>query len=224
MAILKEKIFDADTGDVAENILSGLGSYLKTEPLSFSPEGSALLVLDMQGYFVDPGARALIPSAPDIVQVISRLAGVFETVGAPVVFTRHLDVKGEAGMMERWWGGLICREDPLSEIWHELEPEGREILDKSKYDAFLGTGLDGRLRDAGVERLVIAGVMTHLCVETTVRSAFMRDYEVFVTVDATATYNRELFDGSLRAMAHGFAVPVGSRSILEAFKGRKLDS
>ncbi len=221
--ILKEKIFDSESSDPAEGILAGLEPYLKREPLLFSPEGSALLVLDMQGYFVDPGSRALVPSAPDIVQVVSSLAGAFEAADAPAVFTRHIDVKGQAGMMERWWGGLICREDPLSEIWHELRSEDCEVLDKSKYDAFLGTGLDGRLRDAGVERLVIAGVMTHLCVETTVRSAFMRDYEVFVAVDATATYNRELFKGSLRAMAHGFAVPVSSRSIIEAFKGRKLD-
>ncbi|MBU8920618.1 MAG: cysteine hydrolase [Bacteroidales bacterium] len=217
MAILKEKIFVTESGDPAERIMTGLGPYLKTEPLLFSPERSALLVLDMQGYFVDPGSRALIPSAPDIVQAVSSLADAFESAGAPTIFTRHLDVKGEAGMMERWWGGLICREDPLSKIWHELELEGREVLDKSKYDAFWGTGLDERLRDVGVERLVIAGVMTHLCVETTVRSAFMRDYEVFVPVDATATYNRELFDGSLRAIAHGFAVPVSTGSILETF-------
>ena len=123
MAILKEKIFDTGTGDVAEGIMAGLGPYLKREPLLFSPERSALLVLDMQDYFVAPGSRAMIPSAPDIVQVVSRLAGVFEAAGAPVVFTRHLDVKGEAGMMERWWGGIICREDPLSEIWHELAVE-----------------------------------------------------------------------------------------------------
>ncbi len=218
MAIPKEKIFDAGRGNPAESILSGLEPYLKTDPLKFSPERSALLVLDMQAYFVDTGSRALIPSAPDIVEDVSKLAGAFEAVGAPAVFTRHIDVKGDAGMMERWWGGLICREDPLSEICHELRSGSREVLDKAKYDAFLGTGLDERLRGANVERLVIAGVMTHLCVETTVRAAFMREYEVYVAVDATTTYNRELFEGSLRAMAHGFAVPVSSRSILEAFE------
>jgi bifunctional isochorismate lyase/aryl carrier protein len=218
MAIVKEKIFEPEGNGRAEKILTGLKPYLKTEPLLFSPERSALLVLDMQGYFVDPGSRALIPSAPDIVHAVSSLADVFEASGAPAVFTRHIDVKGEGGMMERWWDGLLCREDPLSEICHELTSEGREILDKAKYDAFLGTGLDARLRGAGVERIVIAGVMTHLCVETTVRSAFMRDYEVYVAVDATATYNRELFYGSLRAMAHGFAVPVSSQSIITAFE------
>ena len=218
MAIVKENIFEPEGNGRAEKILTGLKPYLKTEPLLFSPERSALLVLDMQGYFVDPGSRALIPSAPDIVHAVSSLADAFEASGAPAVFTRHIDVKGEAGMMERWWDGLICREDALSEIWHELKSEGREILDKAKYDSFLGIGLDARLRGAGVERLVIAGVMTHLCVETTVRSAFMRDYEVYVAVDATATYNRELFEGSLRAMAHGFAVPLSSRSIIAAFE------
>ena len=55
---------------------------------------------------------------------------------------------------------------------------------------------------------VISGVMTHLCCETTARAAFMRGFEVFFTVDGTATYNEALHRSSLLTLSHGFAIPV----------------
>ena len=81
------------------------------------------------------------------------------------------------------------------------------------------------LRDNGVRRIVISGVMTHLCCETTARSAFVRGFEVFFTVDGTASYTADFHRASLLNLAHGFAVPVLVSEILAAlsFPERKDD-
>jgi len=67
--------------------------------------------------------------------------------------------------------------------------------------------------------VVICGVMTHLCCETTARSAFMRGFEVFFTVDGTATYTEAFHRASLLNLSHGFAVPVLVENILEKLDG-----
>ncbi|MEW6239950.1 MAG: isochorismatase family protein, partial [Chloroflexota bacterium] len=71
------------------------------------------------------------------------------------------------------------------------------------------------LRDLEVEQVVITGVMTHLCCETTARAAFVRGFDVFYVVDGTATYTEAFHRASLLNLAHGFAVPVLAEEILE---------
>ena len=64
-----------------------------------------------------------------------------------------------------------------------IEPaEGEVVIEKSTYDAFHGTDAEGILNEMGVKEVVIAGVMTHLCVETTARSSFVRDFDVTVVL------------------------------------------
>jgi nicotinamidase-related amidase len=175
--------------------------------LEFVPERSALLVVDMQRCFIEPDSHSFVPSSGVIIPRIVSLVDAFESAGRPIVLTRHLNTGDDAGLMDEWWGAIIRPGDPGSAMVADLERRGL-VVEKSRYDAFIGTGLEEILRTQGVEQVVVAGVMTHLCCESTARSAFMRDLGVFFTVDGTATYNRDLHEGSLRALAHGFAVPV----------------
>ncbi len=89
------------------------------------------------------------------------------------------------------------------------------MLRKTRYSAFHGTGLEESLRELGVERVVIAGVMTHLCVESTAREAFIRDFEVVLATDASASASEELHLGSLRALGHGFAFLARTGELLD---------
>ncbi|MCL0073039.1 isochorismatase family protein, partial [Dehalococcoidia bacterium] len=89
------------------------------------------------------------------------------------------------------------------------------VIEKSQYDAFYETPLDEMLREKGVTQIVICGVMSHLCCETTARSAFVRGFEVFFTVDGTATYTEAFHRATLLNLAHGFAVPVLTHEILD---------
>ena len=82
------------------------------------------------------------------------------------------------------------------------------IVDKTPYSAFFGTDLEDKLRLEGVEDLIMCGVMTNLCCETTARDAFVRDYRVFFVADATAASNDDLHVASLKNLAYGFAYIV----------------
>ena len=92
------------------------------------------------------------------------------------------------------------------------------IIDKNRYSSFFGTELNNLLRKEGVEDLVIAGVLTNCCCETTARDAFMRDYRVFFVADATAAPTEELHLASLRNLAFAFAYILNTKDILENIK------
>jgi isochorismate hydrolase len=92
------------------------------------------------------------------------------------------------------------------------------ILPKTQYDAFYGTSLEAELRRYAVDQVVISGVMTHLCCETTARAAFVRGFQVFFLVDGTATYNQDFHRASLLNLSHGFATLSLVSEILAALQ------
>jgi isochorismate hydrolase len=111
------------------------------------------------------------------------------------------------------------------EKWAELDPriifpKGAQILDKSLYGTFASTDIDARLNKAGCDSVVICGVMTHLCCETTAREAFHHGYDVFFVADANATSSEKLHLGTLSALAHGFAYIVSADEIIELLGGK----
>ena len=171
----------------------------------FDPQSSALLVLDMQVYFLEPASHACIPSASAILPRLCRLAAVFTARRLPVIYTRHVNSADNASLMASWWRDLIRNDSPLSQVAPQFDLSHGRVLDKSQYDAFFQTELEMILRSQGISQVVIAGVMTHLCCETTARSAFMRGFEVFFLVDGTATYTEAHHRASLLNLAHGFA-------------------
>ena len=185
----------------------------------FRPEVAALLVLDMQEYFLSEDSHAFVSSAPAIIPGINKLMAAFVALDRPIVATSHINTPEDAGMMSKWWRDLIKSKDAHSQLSNKLNTKKIYQIEKSQYDAFLQTTLEEVLHQHSVEQVVITGVMTHLCCETTARSAFMRGFEVFFTVDGTATYNEELHRASLLTLSHGFAVPVSVGEILEAIKG-----
>ncbi len=184
--------------------------------LIFLPRQSALLVLDMQEYFLSKASHAYIPSACAIVDGIIRLVRAYSAIGRPVVFTQHINSARDAGMMANWWSDLIMADNPMQGIIPEIDTSLGTLLQKSQYDAFYQTSLDDVLRAHDVLQVVICGVMTHLCCETTARSAFMRGYQVFFPVDGTATYRLDFHKASLLNLSHGFASVVLMSEILKA--------
>ena len=165
----------------------------------------ALLVLDMQQYFLHDDSHAFVPSAPAILPAVIQLVDLFRQAAFPVLFTRHINSQEDAGNMSFWWRDLITIDHPHSGLIEPFSPFEKNALIKAQYDAFMGTGLQQHLDDLQVTDVVITGVMTHLCCESTARSAFMRGYQVWFPVDGTATYHPDFHLGSLRNLAHGFA-------------------
>lgn len=181
---------------------------LNPRAAALAPERAALLVIDMQDYFLRADSHAFLPAAAAIIPNVRALAAAFRRAGRPVCFTRHANSARDAGQMAVWWRELLTADHPLAAIATALPAPGDTVLVKSQYDAFQHTDLEKILRRQRAEQLVIAGVTTHLCCESTARSAFSRGFAVFMAIDGTATLNRELHIGSLRALAHGFATPL----------------
>lgn len=205
----KERYFTPENiGSQSGDMLAEVESLRTRHRQSLRPAQAALLVLDMQRYFLDDTSHAFIPAAPAIVPRLQRLIDACSMRKVPVIFTRHLNSQTDAGMMACWWRDLIRQEDPASGIIPELYTSRGTVIEKTQYDAFHGTGLEDVLRQQGIGQVMVSGVMTHLCCETTARSAFMRGFEVFFLVDATATYSSAFHRATLSNLAHGFAVPV----------------
>jgi isochorismate hydrolase len=179
----------------------------------FRPERAALLVLDMQGYFLREGSHAFIPSAPAVIPNLQLLITNYYAANRPIIFTRHVNTDEDAGMMSRWWKDVLRADSPDSAIVAALDTSKGIVIQKTQYDAFYNTSLEETLRGRGAEQIVVTGVMTHLCCETTARSAFVRGFEVFFCIDGTATYSEEVHRSTLLNLSHGFAVPVACREI-----------
>lgn len=206
----KERYFGSDTIQTKsqEMLASVEVSQRRSAEITFRPASAALMVLDMQEYFLQESSHAYLPSAPAILPRVLKLVAAFSDTHSPVIATRHLNTPEDAGMMAKWWQDIIDEQLAYSQIVAMLNQPEIIIIDKPQYDAFLYTDLEGILRERGIEQVVICGVMTHLCCETTARSAFMRGFEVFFTIDGTATYNEQLHRASLLTLSHGFAIPV----------------
>ena len=190
-------------------MLESLASFRSRHAdIIFRPERAALLVLDMQEYFLCEGSHAFIPSAPAILPNLQRLISDFTAHNRPVIFTRHVNTDEDAHMMSRWWRDLIRADSPDSAISASLDISKGIVIPKTQYDAFYNTPLEETLRGRGVEQVIVTGVMTHLCCETTARSAFVRGFEVFFCADGTATYTKELHRSTLLNLSHGVAIPT----------------
>jgi len=173
-----------------------------------TPEKAALLVIDMQRYFNSV--------AQPIVDNVISLIECFRANKGKILFTRHghRDPKTDGGMLGRWWGDLIRHGSAEWELIDGLHFQTSDtIIDKNRYSAFFGTELDDLLKTAGVEDLIITGVLTNCCCETTARDAFMRDYRVFFVADATAAPTEELHLATLKNLAYGFAYIVTTRDL-----------
>ena len=215
----KESYFTLETIEAkSSDMLASLASFRKRhENISFDASRAALLVLDMQEYFLRADSHAFIPSAPAIIPNIQSLIKAFHARGYPVIFTRHINTDDNAGMMSLWWKDVIRAESRDSEIIKELDCSDSIVIHKSQYDAFYNSSLEQTLREHKIEQVIITGVMTHLCCETTARSAFIHGFQVFFTMDGTATYNETFHRAALLNLSHGFAFPVLTKEIMAQF-------
>jgi nicotinamidase-related amidase len=143
-----------------------------------------LLVIDVQRAFDDPswGER----NNPDAEARVADLLAAWREAGAPVVHARHESLEPD---------GLFRRGTESFEFKAEAAPlPGEPVVEKTVNSAFIGTDLEQRLRAAGAETVVVAGLTTDHCCSTTARMAGNLGFETWFVSDATATHRRGEFD------------------------------
>jgi len=201
--------------------------------LRLEPDRTALLIVDMQRGFVDPGQAMEVPQAREIVPVIRSLLDGFRGKQLPVVFTEftyspaapllvgelHPEHRPAAPGAPRGVGmpSSSCLEgDPSANTIEALAPHADELVVRKRwYDGFAGTELDGALRARGVTSLVITGTMTDICVLATVVGAFNREYRISVVADGVATLWPEIQRATLDIVGRAFGRVVQSEEVLD---------
>ncbi len=175
----------------------------------FELAATALMIIDMQRDFVEPGGfgAALgndVTKLQAIVPIVRRLLDAFRNAGLPIIHTKeahHPDLSdcppakracgnyspriGEPGPM----GRILITGEPGNDIVPEVEPlAGEMVIVKPGKGAFYATALDEQLKARGISHLVLCGVTTEVCVQTTMREANDRGYECLLVEDATESY------------------------------------
>lgn len=147
---------------------------------------TALLVIDLQNDYFPAGRYPLAGIEAAAAQAASLVAAA-RGKGVPVIHVRH-EMKGAEAP-------FFAAGTPGAQINPLVAPrEGEAVIVKENVNAFLGTGLDALLKEKGVSGLVVAGAMSHMCVDAATRAALDLGYAVTLAHDATAT--RDLaFDG-----------------------------
>lgn len=177
---------------------------------------SAIIVIDMQEFFCNQESHAYVKQSVKITSCIKKLLEIYRSNKRPIIFTYHAYKQSEdQGVMSKWWDDNICEENPFSSIIADFKRErGDKIIRKTRYSAFCRTDLDSYLKKKGCKQLLITGVMTHLCVESTVRDGFMRDYEIFIPYDCTASHENKFHYFSLLNLAHGFSKIKSTKELI----------
>ena len=201
--------------------------------LPLEPGRTALLVVDMQRAFVEPGQAMEVPPAREVVPRIQELLAIFREKGLPVVFTEftyspaapllvgelHPEHRpaatGAATGFGRPSSSCLEGEDNVGVI-PELAPHADElVVRKHYYDGFNGTVLDGALRARGVTTVVVTGTMTDICVLATVIGAFNREYRLVVVEDAVATLWPEIQRATLDIVRRAYARVLSAKELAD---------
>jgi len=197
-----------------------------------APGRTAVLVIDMQVDFASPegalGRYVDMAAVQPAVAAAERLVEIARATGVPVVFvglfTRaETDSPSWRERMRRRGGdpdndSALCREGEGGSDFYGPRPlPGERVVKKTRYSGFGGTDLDAHLKALGVDTLVVAGLTTECCVDSTVRDAFNLDYHVFVAADACAAYEPDLHAASLKVMELNSAIMTDTAQVAAAW-------
>ena len=203
-----------------------LQRHRNAAPLALDPRTTALVIVDMQEYFLNPASpfsRASESVVPGVLghfhergrgvvePSLRRLLDFFRAHGLRVIYTTVASELPDGGDLMPIFqqrnaasraavGDVVipARGDGWARIVAALEPRAGElVVNKTTYGTFNSTGLDHALRSMGIVSLVVGGVVTNVCVETTARDAADRGYEVVLLDDGSAAFSPEIHEATL---------------------------
>lgn len=195
-------------------------------------EEIALVLVDVQNDFCAADGKSAewgsdqsgIDPAVDRIEALIASA---RTVGIPIIFVALItEPETDSPAMKEWYarqghdpeGVAICRKSTSGAGYYRISPLPGDIeVAKQRYSGFVGTNLELALKSNDIRKLLVAGFTTECCVESTVRDAFMRDYECFVASDACAAYEADIHEASLRGMALNFATIVTTQQVVRSW-------
>src|SRR5580692_1638354 len=195
--------FTLPQADIARSI----ANRSKAHPFgSLNPGKTALIIIDMQNYFVAPGAQGEIPMAREIVPAINRLAQAMRTAGSHVVWvqTSTNDTRESWSVMANYlmsptraanrWAAMDEAGEGFK-LWPALDARPEDVyVIKKRFSAFIqgSSDIESYLKRNGIDTLLIAGTASNGCCEVSARDAVMLNYKVVMISDASATYTDDM--------------------------------
>ncbi|WP_428374308.1 isochorismatase family cysteine hydrolase [Lichenicoccus sp.] len=194
-----------------------------------------LLVIDIQVDFASPhGAMGRcgldLSGVETMIDRTQTLVAAARDAGVPVGFARvvtapETDPRALRLLHARTGrdasAAAICREGTAGADYYRLRPQPGDLeIAKRLYSCFVGTELADFLAARGIDTLVVAGMTTECCVDSTVRDAFHRDLNVFVAADACIAYSEAAHVHALAALGSSCAVLVASDTVLAGWAYR----
>jgi ureidoacrylate peracid hydrolase len=197
-------------------------------------ETKALIVVDMQNGFLKPDgfmvkAGLNIDQCMAAIEPNQRVIAACRDAEIPIIFTRYTlrpDYK-DAGLLGQIYPALKESQAMVVgtrdwQIADELKPLPDDIiLDKQRYSSFYNTNLEVILRGLDVTMVVVTGVTTNICVESTVRDAFFRDFKVTVIEDCVGAVDEMMQQGPLHSFRYGFGDVMKSDEFIAAIQSNK---
>ena len=197
----------------------------KLQPEWIAPNRTALVIIDMQVDFGSPEGEmarrgADVSACQRAVAKAVQLTDAARAAGVPVMFVRLLTHPGGENRIvreskERQGDDQpdLCVEGSRGADFIGPQPQdGEAIFSKTHFSAFARTGLADQLHAQGVDTLVLAGLTTECCVQSSAWDAFERDFHIFIAEDACAAYDEALHRHALKALqlSAGIVVPVAA--------------
>jgi ureidoacrylate peracid hydrolase len=197
---------------------------MKTLSELVDPANTAVIVVDMQNDFIHPegsNAKNGSDTSPGIAMAprLQTLLDAARAVGTTVIFIQciHTDETDSEAWVGRGNGRSMttCREGSWGIEFYGVAPvEGEPVVIKHRYSAFIGTRLDSVLRTYKTKNLILTGVGTNVCVESTARDGFMMDYNIVFTSDCTAAGSEALHESTLENMRRHFGTVASAEEII----------
>lgn len=197
------------------------------------PGKTALVVVDVQNDFCHNqgvfGKRNFnLSYAEKAVNNILHFMNQCRQYSLPIIFVRTLhsswtDSESWIGRMEGAAREMpICRPESWGAEFYKVKPlAGDFIVTKHRFSGFVGTDLDLVLRSKGIETLLMTGVATNVCVETTARDGFNRDYRIILVEDCCAAFSEEEHASTITNMSKYFGIVTNSEVFMELIKELK---
>jgi len=185
---------------------------------TLDPARTALIVIDMQTAFCQPGAPAEVPASRDIVPAINELTTELRKLGSPVIWVVHANTHREGRSDWSLFFNNVVGDDVRlrtmdalapgkQTLWHELkEDPGDHTVIKNRYSALIpgSSQLERLLRSLDIDTVLIAGTKTNVCCESTARDAMMMDFKVVMLSDCCAALSDEEHRSALENVIQQF--------------------
>ncbi len=166
----------------------------KKSSVKLNKGSTAILVVDMLNDFLKPGGKMVLEGGTVLIPPVRRLLNRARKVGMPVVYVNDCHRPGLKDDREFKKRSEHCIEGTWgAEVIDEIKPKKKDfVVLKHRFSGFYDTDLDLTLKDLCIDMVIVMGVVTNICVRSTIHDAFFRGYQVFVPRDCVmATGERE---------------------------------